>query len=68
LQIVALSMRLVLHAQVLAGDLSGGNKRKLSFAIAMLASPQVAASVAYFSSSFASASAAAAAAAAAAAI
>ncbi len=70
MQIVALSMRLVLHAQVLAGDLSGGNKRKLSFAIAMLASPQVcagvAASVAYFSSSFASASAAAAAAAAAA--
>jgi hypothetical protein len=26
---------------VLAADLSGGNKRKLSFAIAMLASPQV---------------------------
>ena len=28
---------------MLAADLSGGNKRKLSFAIAMLASPQVAA-------------------------
>jgi len=68
LQIVALSMRLMLHAQVLAGDLSGGNKRKLSFAIAMLASPQVcagvAADVACLSSSFAFSAAAAVAAAA----
>ncbi len=35
------AMSLTRYAQVLAGDLSGGNKRKLSFAIAMLASPQV---------------------------
>ena len=35
------AMSLSRYAQVLAADLSGGNKRKLSFAIAMLASPQV---------------------------
>ena len=35
------AMSLARYSEVLAGDLSGGNKRKLSFAIAMLASPQV---------------------------
>ncbi len=35
------AMSLSRYETVLAGDLSGGNKRKLSFAIAMLASPQV---------------------------
>jgi ABC-type multidrug transport system ATPase subunit len=35
------AMSLTRYAEVLAGHLSGGNKRKLSFAIAMLASPQV---------------------------
>jgi ATP-binding cassette subfamily A (ABC1) protein 5 len=35
------AMSLARYENVLASDLSGGNKRKLSFAIAMLASPQV---------------------------